>query len=78
MRHMVKMPRVGDTTRTVLIAEWLREVGDQVEAGTPLVSVETDKVTAEIPAPVSGRLVERLADIDDEVDVGSQFCVIEE
>jgi pyruvate/2-oxoglutarate dehydrogenase complex dihydrolipoamide acyltransferase (E2) component len=52
--------------------------GDQVEEGTPLVAVETDKVTAEIPAPVSGRLVERLAGIDDEVDVGSQFCVIEE
>jgi pyruvate dehydrogenase E2 component (dihydrolipoamide acetyltransferase) len=78
VRHMVKMPKVGDTTRTVLIAEWFREVGDQVEEGTPLVAVETDKVTAEIPAPVSGRLVERLAGIDDEVDVGSQFCVIEE
>jgi pyruvate dehydrogenase E2 component (dihydrolipoamide acetyltransferase) len=78
MRHLVKMPKVGDTTKTVLIAEWFHEVGDQVTAGMPLVSVETDKVMAEIPAPVSGRLTERLADVDDEIDVGAQFCVIEE
>jgi pyruvate/2-oxoglutarate dehydrogenase complex dihydrolipoamide acyltransferase (E2) component len=78
MRHLVKMPKVGDTTKTVLIAEWFHEVGDQVTAGTPLVSVETDKVTAEIPSPVSGRLAERLADVDDEIAVGTQFCVIEE
>jgi pyruvate/2-oxoglutarate dehydrogenase complex dihydrolipoamide acyltransferase (E2) component len=78
MRHLVKMPKVGDTTKTVLIAEWFHEVGDQVTAGMPLVSVETDKVTAEIPSPVSGRLAERLADVDDEIAVGTQFCVIEE
>jgi 2-oxoglutarate dehydrogenase E2 component (dihydrolipoamide succinyltransferase) len=78
VRHLVKMPKVGDTTKTVLIAEWFHEIGDQVTAGTPLVAVETDKVTAEIPAPVSGRLTERLANVDDEVDVGTQFCVIEE
>jgi pyruvate/2-oxoglutarate dehydrogenase complex dihydrolipoamide acyltransferase (E2) component len=78
MRHLVKMPKVGDTTKTVLIAEWFHEVGDQITAGMPLVSVETDKVTAEIPSPVSGRLAERLADVDDEIAVGTQFCVIEE
>lgn len=77
MRQRVKMPRLGDTTQSVMIAEWLVEVGAQVVAGSPLVLVETDKVTTEVPSPVGGTLVEQLVAAQDEVDVGEPICVVE-
>jgi pyruvate/2-oxoglutarate dehydrogenase complex dihydrolipoamide acyltransferase (E2) component len=77
MRHQVKMPKLGDTTQQVLITEWLRAVGDWIEIGSPLVLVETDKVTAEVPSPVSGRLAELSAAAEDEVSVGDPICIIE-
>jgi pyruvate dehydrogenase E2 component (dihydrolipoamide acetyltransferase) len=77
MRQRVKMPRVGDTTQTVMIAEWLIEVGAEVTPGAPLVLVETDKVTTEVPSPVAGTLVEHLVPAQEEVDVGDPICVIE-
>lgn len=77
MRHQVKLPRLGDTTQSALITEWLCAVGDDVEVGTPLVMVETDKVTMEVPSPVAGRLVEQLATLQEEVNVGVPICVVE-
>ncbi|MDA8359412.1 MAG: hypothetical protein M0Z95_24620 [Actinomycetota bacterium] len=77
MRQRVKLPRLGDTTQVALIAEWLVDIGGQVTTGTPLVLVETDKITTEVPSPVSGTLVERLVAEQEEVEVGEPICVIE-
>lgn len=77
MRFRVKLPQLGDTTQEVLVTEWLRNVGDDVEPGTVLMMVETDKALAEVPSPFAGRLVEQLVSVDDEVSVGTHICVIE-
>jgi pyruvate/2-oxoglutarate dehydrogenase complex dihydrolipoamide acyltransferase (E2) component len=77
MQIRVKLPQLGDTTQEVLITEWLCDVGDDVELGTVLMMVETDKAVAEVPSPVAGRLVEQLVSVDDEISVGTQICVIE-
>lgn len=77
MHHQIKLPRFGDTTQSVLIIEWLCDVGSYVELGTPLITVETDKVTVEIPSPVAGMLVEQLVSAQDEVDVGVPLCIVE-
>lgn len=77
MRHQVKIPKLGDTTRSVLITEWLCAVGAEVGVGTPLVTVETDKTTTEVPSPVAGRLVEQLAAVEEEICVGGPLCVIQ-
>jgi pyruvate/2-oxoglutarate dehydrogenase complex dihydrolipoamide acyltransferase (E2) component len=61
----------------VLITRWLCAVGDWVEEGSPLMQVETDKVTTEVPAPVSGRVAEMAVAPDDEVSVGDSICTIE-
>ncbi len=58
-----------ENTRSRLL-RWLKSAGDPVKAGEPLVEVETDKVTVEIPAPVSGTLLETLKAVDDELAVG--------
>ncbi len=77
MRHQVKLPRLGDTTQAVLVTEWLCDIGADVDVGTPLMAVETDKVTTEVPSPVAGRLVERLVAEEDEVEVGTAICIVE-
>ncbi len=77
MRHEVSLPVLGDTTRTVVVNEWLVQPGESVQEGQAILSVETDKVTAEVPAPVGGVLVEQLVGPEDEVDVGATIGVIE-
>lgn len=77
MRHQVKLPRLGDTTQSVLVAEWLVDIGQTVAIGAPLLLVETDKITTEVPSPVGGVVVEHLVDSRDEIDVGTPICVVE-
>jgi 2-oxoglutarate dehydrogenase E2 component (dihydrolipoamide succinyltransferase) len=77
VRHQVKLPRLGDTAQEVLVTEWLCEVGSEVDVGTPLLAVETDKITTEVPSPVAGKLVEQLVSPEDEVTVGAPICIVE-
>lgn len=77
MLHQVKLPRLGDTAQSVLVNVWLCEIGSDVEVGTPLMTVETDKVNTDVVSPVSGRLVQQLVSAQDEVDVGEPICIVE-
>lgn len=77
MRQKVKLPRVADTVDEVVVIEWVASVGDEVAVGDGLVSVETDKVTMEIPSPVAGVLVEQLVAVEDEIETGTGIAVIE-
>ena len=77
MRSNVKMPKLGENVDEVLVLEWTVSVGDVVAAGDSLMTVETDKVEAELPSPVSGTVVELLVEIDDEVSVGTPVCTID-
>lgn len=71
LTSMIKMPRLGDTIDSVLVLEILVAPGDVVEVGQTLMLVETDKVTAEVPAPMSGRVTEVLVAVETEVEVGA-------
>lgn len=77
MQHQVRLPRLGDTTRSALVTEWLCEVGAPVTVGTPLVTVETDKITTDIPSPIAGPLPEQLVAPQEEVEVDNPICIIE-
>ena len=69
--------RVGDYEYST-IQSWLKRVGDRVEAGEPLVEIETDKATEEVEAPVSGTIADILAVEGDEVKVDTVLAIIEE
>jgi pyruvate/2-oxoglutarate dehydrogenase complex dihydrolipoamide acyltransferase (E2) component len=69
--------RTGDQEYST-IQSWLKRVGDRVEAGEPLVEVETDKATEEIEAPVSGTLSDILAEEGDEVKAEGVIAIIDE
>ena len=73
----VEIPKVGLVMETVRIVRWLKDVGDEVRAGEPLLEVETEKSMVEIEAAVSGRLAEILAPVDQQAQVGDQIAWVE-
>ncbi len=60
------------------ISEWRKAEGDGVSAGEAILEIETDKVTQEVEAPVSGTLSEIVAVEGDEVKVGALLALIDE
>ena len=68
---------MGESVTEGTILGWLKRVGDEVDAEEPLVEVSTDKVDAELPAPVSGTLTKILAEADSTVSVGAVLGEIE-
>ena len=72
----VRVPDEQEGTKAVVRA-WLKKVGEAVAVNDPLVELETDKVTQEVPAPVSGMLAEILLDTDDEAEPGALLARID-
>jgi pyruvate dehydrogenase E2 component (dihydrolipoamide acetyltransferase) len=72
----VIMPALGMNQVTGTLVRWLREEGEQVQAGEPLMEVETDKTTVEVEATASGVLMAVAARPGDEVPVGGTIAVI--
>src|SRR3954467_5721727 len=67
----ITMPPMGESVTEGTILEWLKQVGDEVEADEGIVEVSTDKVDAEVPAPASGVLTKILVEPDETVPVGT-------
>ena len=78
MCHTLTIPKLGDSVSEVVILEWHVAVGDTVTVGDPLVSVETDKIDADVPSTVAGTVVELLVEPADEVATGAPFVVVDE
>ncbi|HEU4369964.1 MAG TPA: dihydrolipoamide acetyltransferase family protein [Methylomirabilota bacterium] len=76
MPATVIMPALELAQETGKILKWLRRPGDSVSKGEPIVEIETDKVTVEIEAPVSGVLREVSAHPGDVVPVGKTIALI--
>lgn len=74
----LKVPEVGESISEVFIGEWFKAEGDHVEKDEPLVEVETDKATLEVPASVSGVLSKVLKKQGDTAEVGEIIAHIEE
>lgn len=78
MATEIKVPDMGESVAEGTIARWFKTVGEGITADEPLVEIETDKVTVEVPAPSSGVLVEIRADEGVDVEVGSVIGAIDE
>ena len=76
MRHVVKMTKLADAVDTYVLLEWHVAVGDRVEEGDVLATIETDKVQTEFQAPLAGTVVELFAAVDEELSVGDPVCAI--
>src|SRR5438067_10948625 len=74
----VKMPRLGESVAEGTVGSWLKNEGDWVERDESLAEIITDKINAELPSPVSGRLAKILVKVDETVPVGADIALIEE
>jgi pyruvate dehydrogenase E2 component (dihydrolipoamide acetyltransferase) len=72
-----EIPKVGLVMEAVKIVRWLKNVGENVVAGEPLLEVETEKSVVEIEAAASGRLMQILMQVDQQATVGDQVAWIE-
>jgi multifunctional 2-oxoglutarate metabolism enzyme len=70
----ITMPEMGESVTEGIVLEWHVAVGDFVNEGDTVVEVSTDKVDAEVPAPVSGTITALVAEVDDEVPVGQPLA----
>ena len=70
MRVPIELPRLVQEMESALVIAWLKEIGEAVAAGEPVVEVEAEKASVEIEAPAGGWLVEITAAVDAEVAVG--------
>jgi len=73
----IKVPTLGESVTTATVARWLKKAGESVAADEPLVELETDKVTVEVPAPQAGVLDAIQAQEGAEVEVGSVLATME-
>ncbi len=73
----LKLPKMGESVAEATITNWLKEVGEHIEADEPVLEIATDKVDSEVPSEVEGKLVEKLFEADDVVQVGQTIAVIE-
>src|SRR6202165_3107222 len=73
----IVMPQLGESVHEGTISRWLVKPGDKVVEFEPMLEVDTDKVNAEVPAPVSGILREILAKEGQTVQAGAEIAVVE-
>lgn len=78
MPTKITMPQLGESVNEGTVGRWLKNVGDSVKKDESLVEIITDKVTAELPSPVSGKLTRILVQEDQTVSVGAEIAEIEE
>src|SRR3989440_1129999 len=74
----VKMPRLGESVSEGTVGSWLKNEGDWVEKDESLAEIITDKINAELPSPLAGRLAKILVRPDQAVAIGTDIALIEE
>jgi 2-oxoglutarate dehydrogenase E2 component (dihydrolipoamide succinyltransferase) len=74
----VKVPALGESITEGTLAQWLKKPGEAVAADEPIASLETDKVSVEVPSPVAGTMTEQLFNEGDTVEVGAVIARIGE
>ena len=74
----VEVPALGESITEGTLAQWLKKPGEAVAADEPIASLETDKVSVEVPSPVAGVLTEQLVSEGDTVAVGAVIARIDQ
>ena len=77
MSTEVKVPVLGESITEATLGEWLKKPGETVAADEPIASLETDKVSVEVPSPVAGIMGQQVVKVGDTVNVGAVIGSIE-
>lgn len=76
MATEVLVPTLGESITEATLGEWLKQPGDTVAADEPIASLETDKVSVEVPSPVAGVMGDHAVAVGDTVQVGAMIATI--
>ncbi|MBP1873414.1 2-oxoglutarate dehydrogenase E2 component (dihydrolipoamide succinyltransferase) [Ensifer adhaerens] len=71
MATEIRVPTLGESVSEATVGTWFKKVGDAIKADEPLLELETDKVTIEVPAPSAGVLTEIVAQAGETVGLGA-------
>src|SRR5947209_18945088 len=74
----VEVPALGESITEGTLAQWLKKPGEAVAADEPIASLETDKVSVEVPSPIAGVLTEQLVGECETVAVGAVIARIDQ
>jgi len=77
MSTIMGMPKIGVNMTEATISKWLVAEGDYIAEGQPILEAETDKLTQEIPATTSGRIVKILANEGDTVEIQNPIAIVQ-
>ncbi|WP_455481961.1 2-oxoglutarate dehydrogenase complex dihydrolipoyllysine-residue succinyltransferase [Bartonella sp. B35(2025)] len=77
MTTEIRVPTLGESVTEATIGKWFKKPGESVVVDEPLVELETDKVTVEVPSPITGKLSEVIAKEGDTVEVNALLGIIE-
>ena len=70
------VPTLGESITEATVSKWLKKVGDSFEADEPLVEIETDKITVEVPAPTAGSISEIKVEEGTDVNIGGVLALL--
>ena len=70
------VPTLGESITEATVSKWLKKVGDSFEADEPLVEIETDKITVEVPAPSAGSISEIKVEEGTDVNIGGVLALL--
>ncbi len=76
MAMEIRVPTLGESVTEATVGQWFKKPGDAVSQDEPLVELETDKVTVEVPAPASGSLSEIIVAEGETVEVGALLAQV--
>jgi len=71
------IPKMGESVSEATVISWTKKVGEMVEMDETIIEIATDKVDSELPSTHEGKLVEKLFEADDVVQVGEPFAILE-
>ncbi len=74
----IKVPVLGESVVEATVAKWIKNVGEKVNADEPIVELETDKVSLEVPSPKAGVLTDIVAQEGDTVEVDAILAFLQE
>ena len=70
------VPNLGESITEATVLKWLKKVGDSFEADEPLVEIETDKITVEVPAPIAGSISEIKVEEGVDINIGGVLAIL--
>ncbi len=76
MTVQLKVPILGESITEATVSKWLKKVGESFDIDEPLVEIETDKITVEVPAPSAGILSEIKAAEGTDINIGGVLAII--